>query len=506
MTTGASPQDLGPLLLDALRALAASVSHPGMFLEALLERWTRHLTAQRGLALVGPAQEDPETFELLAAFGVADRDLKGAAAPAFSRTIIKRALTDGPLLIKDVLNDVELGEQESIRAGAIRSALALPMLIDGRPPVGVLYFDRRRDGGCFCESDLEQLVRLVGPLAELLHQAFENHASRRGRQGAHWPSAESPTSCVSRLPGLANLVETARKAAGSNLNILIIGESGTGKEELARWIHSLGPAPDAPFVPIDCSALSESLVEAELFGHECGAFTGAVQQRDGLFVSAGQGMVFLDEVADLPQAMQPKLLRALEERAVRPVGASHVLRIHARILAATHTPLHEWVEDNRFRRDLYFRLAQVVLHVPPLRDRHEDLPALVESALIGLGCPMTISPSAWNRMRAHTWPGNVRELQSVIRRLEVLVPADRAQVDADDVDQALAMGGALLAAVQERRDLSLDLPLSQAEDIFREVYFKRLLSRAEGRRNLAAELAGITRQGLYKALKKFGLS
>src|SRR5712692_5225317 len=225
---------------------------------------------------------------------------------------------------------------------------------------------------------------------------------------------------VGRAPEMEKLYRIIAKAAHSNHPVLILGESGTGKEMVARSIHFSGPFRDKPFIPVDCGSLVPTLIESELFGYVKGAFTGAVQSRDGLLAIAEGGTVFLDEVGELPLDLQAKILRVLQEKEIRPVGSTKQVPINVRILAATNRDLEQAVGQGLFRRDLYFRLNVLSLRIPPLRERRQDIPLLATSFLERLsresGRSHALSDEAMKTLMAYEWPGNVRELENCIER------------------------------------------------------------------------------------------
>jgi transcriptional regulator with PAS, ATPase and Fis domain len=230
-------------------------------------------------------------------------------------------------------------------------------------------------------------------------------------------------------PAMRRLYELATRVARGTISVLVVGETGTGKEVLAELIHTHSPRAAGPLVRINCAAFAETLIESELFGHEKGAFTGAQRERAGLLEAADGGTVVLDEVGETTPAIQAKLLRVLEERAVLRVGASTPRPIDVRFVAATNRDLEGEIETGRFRRDLYFRLAGVVLAIPPLRDRPDDLVALAERFAAEAAAridrpPPRLSPGALAALRAHPWPGNVRELRNVIERAVLLADGD----------------------------------------------------------------------------------
>jgi two-component system response regulator HydG len=227
-------------------------------------------------------------------------------------------------------------------------------------------------------------------------------------------------SIVGRAPEMEKLYRIIAKAAHSSHPVLILGESGTGKEMVARSIHFSGPFRDKPFIPVDCGSLVPTLIESELFGYVKGAFTGAVQSRDGLLAIAEGGTVFLDEVGELPVDLQAKLLRAIQEREIRPVGSTKRIAINVRILAATNRDLEQAVAQGTFRRDLYFRLNVLSLKIPPLRDRRQDIPLLagyfLERLARASGQERHLTDDAMKALLAYDWPGNVRELENCLER------------------------------------------------------------------------------------------
>jgi transcriptional regulator with GAF, ATPase, and Fis domain len=288
--------------------------------------------------------------------------------------------------------------------------------------------------------------------------------------------------------------------AGSNSTVLIQGESGTGKELIARAIHRLSPRHDRPFVPIDCGTLAETLLESELFGHVRGAFTGAISNKKGLFEDADGGTLLLDEIADTTPAFQSKLLRALQENEIRPVGSNRSLKINVRVIASTNKDLKREVERGAFREDLFYRLAVVPIIVPPLNRRREDIPLLVEH-FIEKYCKQnglevkTVSANSTGLLMSHSWPGNVRELENVIERAILMSPGPEVKREA------------LVPVATEEDDNPM--PLHQAtravmQNLEREKIL-RALHKVEGNRSRAARFLGISRATLYEKLKSYNL-
>jgi DNA-binding NtrC family response regulator len=298
------------------------------------------------------------------------------------------------------------------------------------------------------------------------------------------------------VPGMVGASRAMREVTGliarvapSPLSVLVTGESGTGKELVARAIHRASGL-DA-FVAVNCAALPDDLLESELFGHERGAFSGAVKDKPGLFEAADGGVLFLDEIGDLPLPLQPKLLRALESGEIRRVGSTNTRIVATRVIAATNKDLEALVREGKFREDLFWRLNVLSIHVPALRERPADIALLVEHFAGGL----TVSPEAMARLTAHPWPGNVRELRNVLERAITLRPG--AAIALEDLPPAIA--------TRERDELlatgaQQDVPLRDVE----RSYILMVLERTGGNKSRAAEILGLDRKTLYRKLDEFG--
>ncbi len=328
---------------------------------------------------------------------------------------------------------------------------------------------------------------------------------------------------VGRSPAMQEVFKMIGLLTGQDVTVLITGESGVGKELVARAIHDHSERRPHPFVAVNCGAMPETLLEAELFGHEKGAFTGADRLKPGKFEAAGYGTIFLDEIGELHPALQVKLLRVLQERSFERVGGTTTLPVNARILAATNKNLHEEMIRGRFRRDLYYRLHLIHIHLPPLRERMEDIPLLVAHFLDKgnreLGRQVRgVSPAAMDRFMAYSWPGNVRELENEIKRAMVLSRDDilherlfelggRPEVSAmaDDPEEALRRAACRLLAhkLEKGRDAGsiLEAMVSAVES----AVLEETLRRCQGNQFQAAELLGIHRATLRKKKKEYGL-
>jgi len=298
---------------------------------------------------------------------------------------------------------------------------------------------------------------------------------------------------------------TIAKVARSQAPIYISGESGTGKELVARLIHNKGPRANQPFVPVNCGAIPDELMESEFFGHKKGSFTGAVADKDGLFQAADGGTLFLDEVADLPLQMQVKLLRAIQEKAVRPVGSASEQSVDVRILSATHKNLSTLVEDGKFRQDLYYRINVIELHVPPLRERREDIAQLTEHTLhklarqTGLDTPH-ITPDALKNLARYPFPGNVRELENILERAITLCE-DNTIREQDLQLPATAQTSLPTAGALDSGQIQLEEHLGEIE----KRAIQQALEQTKYNKTAAAKLLGLSFRALRYRLKKLGL-
>jgi two-component system response regulator AtoC len=346
--------------------------------------------------------------------------------------------------------------------------------------------------------DAEELLLRVARVAERHALRTELHEARQAL--ARHSADREIIGRSSVMVRLADLVETI---AVSDATALILGESGTGKELIARRLHALSPRHRGPFVPVHCAAFPETLIEAELFGHERGAFTGAIRRRDGRFKVAHGGTLFLDEVAEIPLPAQAKLLRVLQEGIIEPIGTSTPQTVDVRIISATHRDLLECVARGTFREDLYYRLNVLDLVAPPLREREGDLPLLVEHFLTHFARdpehPPEIAPEAWAALLNHPFPGNVRELEHAIQHAVVLSRGGEIRME------HLPRGIIGNHPIRPREDDGEFEPLAQAVRAFERTYLVRALRASEGHKTRAAGLLGISRKNLWEKLKAHGL-
>jgi DNA-binding NtrC family response regulator len=341
---------------------------------------------------------------------------------------------------------------------------------------------------------LEELKLLLERVASHLKLKTENRILREKIK-----SKQGFGSIIGRAPEMDKLYRIIAKAAHSAHPVLILGESGTGKEMVARAIHYSGPYRDKPFIPVDCGSLVPTLIESELFGYVKGAFTGAMQSKAGLLAIAEGGTVFLDEVGELPVDLQAKMLRALQEKEIRPVGSTKTSPINIRILAATNRDLENAVAHGSFRRDLYFRLNVLSLRIPPLRERRQDIPLLAGHILERLsqnsGRAHEISDDAMRALLAYDWPGNVRELENCLERCCAITSGEVIHM----VDLPTAITGAparLVAQAEESRILPL-------VDLEKQTILSAI-AQLNGDKLMAARMLGIGKTTLYRKLKEYG--
>jgi two-component system, NtrC family, response regulator len=346
----------------------------------------------------------------------------------------------------------------------------------------------------FCEKPFEPA--LLGLMLDRAFRVYDLQEENRRLQAAQQTPAMS--GLITRDPGMQKICRTVEKIAPTSATLLIVGESGTGKELLARALHDLSPRKGNRFVAINCAAIPETLLESELFGYEKGAFTGAAKQTLGKLETASSGTLFLDEIGDLPLSLQAKLLRFLQERVIERIGGRQEIPIDVRIVCATHQNLKDLIAAGGFREDLYYRLAEIVLEVPPLRARNGDAALLAHGFVHRFAAEqkrgsMALLPEAVAAIEAHPWPGNVRELENVIRRAVIM--AEASGIGASDIGLAPEGG--------ERE--SSQLNLRQVREEAEKHAVLRALGRVNGNLSKAADLLGVSRPTLYELMHRFGL-
>ncbi len=343
----------------------------------------------------------------------------------------------------------------------------------------------------------------VAPPDPALGRPYADLPERIGRLAERQQADYGFSNVVSQSAAMIPVFQRMRAALKNASAVLISGESGTGKEVIARTIHASGLDRDGPFIPLNCSALPRDLIESELFGHAKGSFTGAVQDYEGLLRAAEGGTIFLDEISEMPLETQARLLRSLQDKRVRPVGSTREVPVQIRVIAATNVPPQDALARRKLRRDLFYRLSVIAIHLPPLRDRTEDIPLLVQGFIdefnrTNLRQVREVSLDAWKALLAYSWPGNVRELSNAVESAfamgegPVLKKSDFPPEVLDPSPPPVEDAAALLR---------LDAALERVE---REIIHRALLA-AHGQRNRAAELMGISRSRLYRRLDALGI-
>ena len=384
-------------------------------------------------------------------------------------------------------------------AGSALDAIARIKQIDaGIPCVVLVRQDELELGAQAIQEGAEQFLPKPVPLAAFLlvvDRVIENERNRRRRLRDEARQARDELDPFrGQSAGIRELAERAKRVAGASAPILIHGETGTGKGVLAAWIHRNGPRADECFLDLNCAGLSPEFLESELFGHEKGAFTGAVAAKLGLLEVAHRGTLFLDEIGDVPLPVQPKLLKVLEDKKFRRLGDVRERQVDVRLVAASHQDLVRLVERKVFRADLYFRIQTVLLEIPPLRDRREDILSLAEVLLARISIDLDrdsirLSSAAARKLEAHSWPGNIRELRNALERAALL--SHGGELGAEDLGLDAAPAGAEPA---ERT-----LVESEKEMI------RNALAAERGRVARAASALGISRSSLYEKIRKYGI-
>ncbi len=399
--------------------------------------------------------------------------------------------------------DAKAGDQEIDRdvdkqlSFHTRNLLCVPLRGTGRELFGAFELINKLDGD-FTAADEIALTELAAHAAV----AIENTQSRQQLIKVRDQFADEVmqgAQLIGESPAIEALRSTIGRVANTELSVLVLGENGTGKEVVAKRVHYQGNRRNEPFVAVNCAALSETLLESELFGHEKGAFTDAHQTRIGKFELASGGTLFLDEIGDMSPGGQAKLLRVLEEKTVVRVGGSVPIHTDARVIAATNQKLADLVRAKKFREDLFFRLNVVTVELPPLRERGDDILMLADHFLRSFcakaGRPMPqFTAAGQKRLVGHAWPGNVRELRNLMERLAYLSQSDK--IDADE------LAFILTPDAQESSLMSLDLPLAEATRHFQVEYIKKQVERARGNMTDAAERLGVHRSNLYRKMRQ----
>lgn len=461
-------------------------------LEKVLEIAMSHLSAERGYIVMVDGS-DRRGFSVVVSrnFG----DPKNADESAASSSVINNVFETGePVLTFDALSDERFESSRSIVSQQILSIICVPLRLQDET-TGAIYLDSTKSRGKF-NNDTMKFLAVFGNLAAV---AVEN-AKRYDRLKNENMRLQNEVSTANLFKGIIGkskqwkaALDLVRRVVDTDVSVLITGESGTGKELVARAIHGQGKRRDKPFMAINCSAIPEQLLESELFGYKKGAFTGANNDKKGLIEYADGGTLLLDEVGDLPISLQAKLLRVLQDKEIRRLGDVESKKVDVRIISATNKNLHEEIKGGKFREDLYFRLNIVEIHLPPLRDRTEDIPVLT-NYFMGKSCEThgrnvkRISSGAMSGLLKHPWYGNVRELQNVIERAVVLSRTE--ELEEEDLK---------LEQYSEEELAQTGLTLEE----FERKLVEKTLAATGGNRTHTAEKLGVSLRWLQYRLKEW---
>jgi transcriptional regulator with GAF, ATPase, and Fis domain len=506
---------------ELMRALSAEVGSE-VFFQSLIDAAVDLTGAERGFVILNTKQGP----EFRAARNIGEGERRGHEFEVSWSIAVKVGTTGEGLLIVDALQDPRFGAIESVEQLKLRSVLCAPIR-STTGVQGVMYLDHRLARGAFTADDrdavevladqagvaLEQ-ERLAVDLrrrreeVEALNKRLKDRVDEQERElkrvrEALGAGGDDPDVGYRSLIGTSARMEELRallaKASPSELPVLVYGESGVGKELVARCLHKNSPRRGKPFLAVNCASFPEALLENELFGHVRGAFTGADQARKGLFETAHTGTLFLDEIECMSPAMQSRLLRALQEGEIRPVGSQATVNVDVRVVAASNRDVRKLVAENKFREDLYYRLRVLQVTVPTLRDRREDIPALVAHFLRKHAPAGTsLSPEAVDVLGSYAWPGNVRELENELRRCACLAgPVIGVEALSRHVVDGVKM---LVGEESSFHDLNQLVETIESREIL------KALRRTDGNKTKAADLLGISRFTLQRKLDKYGIA
>jgi transcriptional regulator with GAF, ATPase, and Fis domain len=517
-------QDRLARLQRVVRALNSEL-HQQKLLEIIVDHLVEVSGAERGFLVLAADEGRPEAR---VARNFEQEDVQ-APEVAFSTSLVKKVVETGePILTANAVEDVRFAENLSLNAIRARSVMVLPFKLRGKA-IGALYVDNRLQKGAFAEAELATLLSLADLAATAIERARlyeenERHALEledlnrrlalrvenqerelvevRDRLRTVGQPEGSYPAIVGRSGTMRDVLRLLDKIVPTEEPVLITGESGTGKELIARAIHGKGPRAKRPFLSENCAALTDTLLESELFGHVRGAFTGADRDKKGLFELADQGTLFLDEVGDMSPEMQKKLLRALQEGEIRPVGGKATRHVDVRIVSASNKELDRLVRAGEFREDLYYRLKVLTIRLPALRERKDDLAALVEHFLALHGAksrrPKRLGAGVMEMLQAYDWPGNIRELENEVKRMLAL---GEDEITTDVLSDAVRRGARGEGGDGEDAVQNLVELVERVER--REI--GKALEQAQGNKTRASDLLGISRFTLQRKLEKYGL-
>lgn len=473
-----------------------TIRDPDDLLNSIMDIAIQQLSAERGFILLKD-EKKPDQFYPKAARNIDPSHV--SHIQDISQSTVKKVLEScKPILTFDALSDERFDDSESIITQKIRSIACVPLMYKGEL-LGVIYIDRRGQKAALTNDSLDFL------------QAFANQASialenvrlltrlqeENSRLKEEFHRIYAFQEIVGHSPAMESVFQTMGKVLNNDTTILLMGETGTGKELVARAIHYNGWRKEKPFVPINCGAIPENLVESELFGHKKGAFTGAISDKRGLVEAANGGTLFLDEIGELPPPMQIKLLRFLQDKVFTPIGETSTRQADVRIIAATNQNLLALTRSGKFREDLYYRLNVITINIPPLRERLSDIPLLVKFFMGKYNLKLnkkieSITSGAMKKLLEYSWPGNVRELENTIERAMVLtsgtaISEENLILSTEEKEEAIIRAGLKL------KDLS-------------KILLQKSLEAAAGNKTKAAELMGVSLRWVHYKMKEWNLS
>ncbi len=467
-----------------------SIHDSQQLLDRIMDLAMEALNAERGFILM---KNNGDDFTVVTARNITNQSIESMRG--FSSSVVNRVLERGePILSIDAQADQRFSGADSIILQQIKSVICTPLIDQGKI-IAAIYMDSRADVNQFDQESLDFLKTFATQATIALSNAkileklqHENKSLKR-----QISLSESFPEIIGKSQPILQILEMVRDVADTSASVLIEGESGTGKELVARALHAHSSRKDKPFIPIFCGSLSENLLESELFGHKRGAFTGAVEDKPGLFEEAHGGTLFLDEIGDVPMAIQTKLLRVLQEGEFKRVGETQIRKADVRIVAATNKDLWQEVQEGNFREDLYYRLNVINIKMPPLRERKSDIPLLAQHFLKKYAAKNQKKISGFTKealqlLQDYNWPGNVRELENAIERAVILCRDSEISPDHFNL-----------------REQSLPIPIGKTLKEITHYAVVETLRLAEGNRTKAAQILGVSRRWLYYHLKEWGM-
>jgi Nif-specific regulatory protein len=484
-----------------------SILDPNELLEKLMDLTLDVIGAERGLIIL--FDETSGSMSVKIARNMEKETIKDASR--YSHSIVKQAKTGKSILTLDAINDKRFKKSKSVSLYEIHSLMCVPLRIQNRI-IGTVYLDSRKNGPLFTEEDLAFVEALANHAAIAIEKAqlYANLKKENELLKSTAVERYQYSNIIGKSAGMKKVFEMIERVVDSTLPVLIIGESGTGKELVARAIHFNGPRKNNIFLSENCSAISETLLESELFGHMKGAFTGATNDRKGLFELATHGTLFLDEIGNMTMAMQSKLLRAIQEGEIRPIGGKKIIKVNPRIISASNMDLGKMLEEKMFREDLYYRLNVIQISLPPLRDRKEDIPLLVDHFLRKAAVEertekIEINDEIVRLLMKYRWPGNVRELENAVNRLSLLARNDVIDSETLSSDRELLhlierKGETYQKTIGGEADGKIEIGSLREKE---KEHIISALKQADGNRLRAAKILGVSRATIFRKIKQY---